>query len=77
MRRREYRCLNRHPIGQYPGVMDTDTTPARVEVDRRSLADLIDLAQRAAHELRSLDPILADGLSGAVTQVQVETYLAG
>lgn len=77
MRRREYRCLVRRPNGKYACDMETDTTPARVEVDRRSLADLIDLAQRAAHELRSLDPVLADSINGAVTQVQVETYLAG
>lgn len=57
--------------------MNTDTLDARVEVTRRSLADLIDLAQRAAQALKFGDPTLSDALHGAVTQVQVETYLAG
>lgn len=57
--------------------MDAPTLHPRVEVDRCSLADLISLAEMAAHELRALNPTLADGLRGAVTQVQVETYLAG
>lgn len=56
--------------------MSTVTADARVEVNRCSLADLIDLTQRAAHTLRTTDPVLADALRGAVTQVQVETYLA-
>lgn len=57
--------------------MDTEVTDARVEVTRRSLADLIDLAQRAAVSLKFADMALSDALNGAVTQVQVETYLAG
>jgi hypothetical protein len=57
--------------------METATVDARVEVNRCSLADLIDLAQRAAHTLRMIEPVTADALRGAITQVQVETYLAG
>lgn len=57
--------------------VDTRAPAARIEVDRDSLADLIMLVEMAAHELRTLNPTLADGLHGAVTQVQVETYLAG
>lgn len=57
--------------------MVPDTTHARVEVDRRSLADLIDLAHRASESLKFADMALSDALTGAATQVQVETYLAG
>lgn len=57
--------------------MDTVTVDARVEVNRCSLADLIDLAGRAAHTLRMIEPTTADALRGAIVQVQVETYLAG
>lgn len=57
--------------------METPTIDARVEVNRRSLADLIDLAQHAAHTLRTTDPTLSDALHASVTQVQVETFLAG
>lgn len=57
--------------------MNTATDGARVEVTRCSLADLIDLSQRAADTLRYTDSILADALHCSVTQVQVETYLAG
>lgn len=49
----------------------------RVEVDRRSLADLIDLTFRAAESLKYADMALADALRGAALQVQVETFLAG
>lgn len=57
--------------------MEATTRDARVEVDRRSLEDLIDLAQRAAFSLRFAEMALSDALNGAVMQVQVETYLAG
>lgn len=57
--------------------MSTHTTAARVEVDRCSLVDLIDLAHRASDTLKFADMALSDALRGAATQVQVETYLAG
>lgn len=57
--------------------VDTEVSDARVEVDQRSLADLIDLAGRAADSLRFADMSLSDALRGAAFQVQVESFLAG
>jgi hypothetical protein len=57
--------------------MEAEITDARVEVDRRSLADLIDLTLRAADTLKFAEMGLSDALRGAATQVQIETYIAG
>jgi hypothetical protein len=62
---------------RYGITVDADTMAGRVEVDRRSLADLIDLTFRAAESLKYADMALADALRGAALQVQVETFLAG
>lgn len=58
----------------YVGGMDA-ITETRVEVNERSLADLLDLASRAADELQFADMTLSDALHGAVAMIQIE--LAG
>lgn len=55
--------------------MDTATDEGRVIVDRRSLADLIDLAQRAASTLAFADMALSDALRASVTQIQIDLML--
>ena len=56
--------------------METNTQAVRVEVDRRSLADLFDLALRAGDSLQFADMALSDALRGSVTAIQAEMYLA-
>lgn len=52
--------------------LDARQDAGRVEVDRRALADLLDLATRAAHTLGVSDAMLAAALHGSVAEVQIE-----
>jgi hypothetical protein len=49
---------------------------AQVLTGKIALGDLLDLARRAANELRVQDEKLADALDGATAHVELETHEA-
>lgn len=46
----------------------------KVIVGKTALGDLISLARRAAFDLRATDAVLADALTGAAAETELETW---